>query len=153
MGEEKNLISLKEAAEISGYSADYIGQLIRAGKIPGKQVYTNITWMTTAEAVLAHKSKGKNNKKESIADKAIKRKRLFGMQINILKLIMQNFKAAMPLVIIVFVSLILLISYLFYLTLSDNGSKLDGWPGDKAEREVLTFWVSTILQIHEFTNL
>ena len=139
MGEEKNLISLKEAAEISGYSADYIGQLIRAGKIPGKQIYTNITWMTTAEAVLAHKSRGKNGKKESMADKAIKRKRLFGMQISILKLILQNFKAAMPLVIIIFVSLILLFSYLFHLALTDNGGMLDKLPGDKAAEEVLTF--------------
>jgi len=37
-------ISLKEAAEISGYSADYLGWLIRKGKIKGKKVYLNTSW-------------------------------------------------------------------------------------------------------------
>jgi hypothetical protein len=44
-------ISLKEAADISQYSPDYIGQLIREGKIEGKQVYSNISWVTTEQAV------------------------------------------------------------------------------------------------------
>jgi hypothetical protein len=44
-------ISLKEAASISGYSADYIGQLIRSGKLEGKQVFSNVSWMTTEEAI------------------------------------------------------------------------------------------------------
>jgi hypothetical protein len=42
---------LKEAASLSKYSSDYIGQLIRAGKIEGQQVYSNIAWVTTEEAV------------------------------------------------------------------------------------------------------
>ena len=50
MSQEK-YISLREAAEISGYSADYIGQLIRKGKLPGKQVFSNVAWMTTEDAV------------------------------------------------------------------------------------------------------
>jgi hypothetical protein len=44
-------ISLKEAAKISGYSADYVGQLIRGGKLEGKQVFSNVAWMTTEEAI------------------------------------------------------------------------------------------------------
>jgi len=44
-------ITLKEAAELSGYSADYIGQLIRKGKLPGTQVYSNVAWMTTHDAI------------------------------------------------------------------------------------------------------
>jgi len=44
-------ISLKEAAKISGYSADYVGQLIRSGKLEGKQVFSNVAWMTTEEAI------------------------------------------------------------------------------------------------------
>ena len=44
-------ISLKEAAKISGYSSDYIGQLIRQGKLSGKQVYCNVAWVTTEKAV------------------------------------------------------------------------------------------------------
>lgn len=44
-------ITLKEAAVITGYSSDYVGQLIRSGKVGGKQVYTNPVWMTTVEEV------------------------------------------------------------------------------------------------------
>ena len=49
--DSKQLISLKEAAKISGYSSDYVGQLIRSGKLEGKQVFSNVAWMTTEEAV------------------------------------------------------------------------------------------------------
>lgn len=50
-------ITLKEAAELSGYSADYVGQLIRQGKIAGEQVYANVAWVTTEEAVLSYLNK------------------------------------------------------------------------------------------------
>lgn len=53
-------ISLKEAAEISGYSPDYVGQLIRRGKLHGKQVFSNVSWMTTEDAILKYLE---NNKK------------------------------------------------------------------------------------------
>lgn len=61
---EKKYISLKEAAKISGYAPDYVGQLIRNGKIPGKQVYCNIAWVTTEEAVHAYKKEGKKEGKQ-----------------------------------------------------------------------------------------
>ena len=48
---KEKYITLKEAAEISGYTPDYVGQLIRKGKLPGKQVYCTVQWMTTAEAI------------------------------------------------------------------------------------------------------
>lgn len=51
MAKEK-YISLKEAAQLSGYSPDYVGQLIRRGKLQGKQVFSNVAWMTTEEAIL-----------------------------------------------------------------------------------------------------
>ncbi|MFZ2886889.1 MAG: hypothetical protein WA021_03665 [Minisyncoccia bacterium] len=55
MGSQKRetdqFISLREAAEISGYTADYVGQLIRRGKLPGKQVFSNVAWVTTREAL------------------------------------------------------------------------------------------------------
>lgn len=121
MGEEKKFITLKEAAKISGYSADYVGQLIRGGKIDGKQVYTNITWMTTADAVLSYKHKGKNNNKSSgIKDIVITQKRLFGLQLNVLKLIWQNFKSAMPVIFILLVSLVLVITYLLHALFYNN---------------------------------
>ncbi len=51
MTKKTEFISLREAAAISGYSPDYVGQLIRSGKLPGKQVFANVAWMTTPEAV------------------------------------------------------------------------------------------------------
>ena len=56
------LISLKEAADMTGYSSDYIGQLIRAGKLPGKQVFTNVSWVTTREAVFEYAKKDRKTK-------------------------------------------------------------------------------------------
>lgn len=54
-------ITLKEASELFGYSPDYIGQLIRKGKIEGKQVYASVAWVTTKETLedyLAREKKG-----------------------------------------------------------------------------------------------
>ncbi len=47
----EKLISLKEASKISGYASDYVGQLIREGKIKGKQVYRAVAWVTTEDAI------------------------------------------------------------------------------------------------------
>ncbi len=49
--QEKGYITLKEAAKISNYTPDYVGQLIRAGKIQGEQVYCNVAWVTTPEEI------------------------------------------------------------------------------------------------------
>src|SRR5204862_5451596 len=49
--DSRKYISLKEAAKLSGYSADYVGQLIRNRKLEGKQVFSNVAWMTTEEAL------------------------------------------------------------------------------------------------------
>ncbi len=48
---EKEYLSLKEASELTGYSSDYVGQLIRSGKIQGKQIYSHVSWVTTKEAL------------------------------------------------------------------------------------------------------
>src|SRR3989344_2005979 len=60
-------ISLKEASLISGYAPDYIGQLIRSGKLEGKQVYANVAWMTTESAIRAYVagSSGKETAREA----------------------------------------------------------------------------------------
>lgn len=62
---DSEFISLKEASELSGYSSDYVGQLIREGKIPGKQVFSNVAWVTTEAAVrdyIANKGKVSTSK-------------------------------------------------------------------------------------------
>ncbi len=57
MNSPNELISLKEAAQLSGYTPDYIGQLIRSGKLPGQQVFSNVAWMTTEEAIRGYMEK------------------------------------------------------------------------------------------------
>src|SRR3989338_9839948 len=68
--ENEKMITLKEAAKISGYAPDYIGQLIRKGKLPGKQVYCMVAWMTTEEAVRRYMQKSAEKQQNpSLADK------------------------------------------------------------------------------------
>lgn len=55
----KDHITLKEAAVISGYTSDYLGQLIRKGKLPGEQVYSSVAWVTTREALISYVEDGK----------------------------------------------------------------------------------------------
>ena len=64
----KDSITLKEASELSGYSQDYIGQLIRMGKLSGKQVYYNVAWVTTKEALDEYIDKAREKKSKGIAD-------------------------------------------------------------------------------------
>ncbi len=54
-------ITLKEASKMTGYSPDYLGQLIRKGKLEGKQVYLNVAWMTTEKAVKDYLGSSKPN--------------------------------------------------------------------------------------------
>jgi hypothetical protein len=49
--DEKEYLTLKQASERFGYSPDYIGQLIRKGKIEGKQIVANVAWVTTEDAM------------------------------------------------------------------------------------------------------
>jgi len=122
MEDDIKLITLKEAAEISGYSADYIGQLIRAGKISGKQVYTNITWMTTAEAVLEYQKKLKagNENKNTLKDVIGDKRRLLTMEFNIIKLFFQTFKFALPILIVIILCFLILSTYIIYFLTNNN---------------------------------
>jgi hypothetical protein len=69
MNKKSEYISLREAAAMSGYTPDYVGQLIRSGKLPGKQVFANVAWMTTEEAIREYigSKKGKNAAKDAVA--------------------------------------------------------------------------------------
>jgi hypothetical protein len=62
-------ITLKEAGERFGYSQDYLGQLIRKGKLEGKLVYSHVAWVTTPEAVEEYLAGNKKKKQGTeIAD-------------------------------------------------------------------------------------
>lgn len=64
MGKSKEkYITLKEAAEISGYAPDYVGQLIRGGKLEGKQVFSNVAWVTTEHAIREYMDRSKKGSK------------------------------------------------------------------------------------------
>lgn len=121
MTDEKNLISLKDAAKISGYSADYIGQLIRAGKIPGKQVCCTVAWMTTADAVTAYKNKGNASAKLTLKEKFTNRTRMMKMELDIIKLFFKTFKYSLPLLLVIFICFISISFFVVYLI----GTKTD----------------------------
>jgi hypothetical protein len=44
-------LTLKEAADKTDYTPDYIGQLIRAGKIEGKQIYSSVAWVANEHSL------------------------------------------------------------------------------------------------------
>jgi len=68
MGKSKDkFITLKEAAEISGYAPDYVGQLIRGGKLEGKQVFSNVAWVTTEDAIREYMDRSKKGGKSTAA--------------------------------------------------------------------------------------
>lgn len=71
---KEKMITLKEAAKISGYAPDYIGQLIRKGRLPGRQVYCTVAWMTTEEAMRNYIAKNKNGERDlTLKEKIITR--------------------------------------------------------------------------------
>jgi hypothetical protein len=141
MEDEKKLISLKEAATLSGYSADYIGQLIRAGKIPGKQVYTNITWMTTAEAVIQYKKKSKSEiyNKSTLKEKISSRKRLIAMEFDIIRLFFQTFRSALPILVVLLISFLLLVTSVIYISFSKNSNFNQTNKNINLEQKSITF--------------
>jgi len=112
-------ISLKEAARISGYAPDYIGYLIRKGKIPGKPVYCNIAWMTTAEAVLSYKNgEAKKKRKTSFRDRILeffkeKKEKLF-WEVNVMKIFFKTFRYVLPIIIILILSFSILVFYILH---------------------------------------
>ncbi len=59
-GKLAKFISLKDAAKKSGYAPDYIGWLIRKGKIKGKKVHANISWQVLASDIIKYCRTTKN---------------------------------------------------------------------------------------------
>lgn len=117
---QNELVSLKVAAQITGYSSDYIGQLIRANKIAGRQVYSNIAWMTTVKAVMDYKladSKDHN----SLAYKLKIYFRKLNMELIALKLFFNTFKTILP---IIFLILIITFSFIFFWGFKSQGQEI-----------------------------
>lgn len=71
--EHKTYISARRAAEITGYTSDYVGQLCRANKIESKIV--GRAWFVVEQSILQHKlvnDEVKTNKKTAKKRQAIK---------------------------------------------------------------------------------
>ena len=114
MSKNNDLITLKEASELTGYSPDYIGQLIRSGKITGRQVYTNITWMTTAAEIINYIRKAKNKKENTLKESIGRQTRLLGLQVNSFKMVLQNFPSLKYWFLILFVSFFILSLFILF---------------------------------------
>lgn len=55
-------VKASDASKKVGYTADYVGQLIRAGKVPGQQI--GRTWYVREDAILGHKSSARRGNKQ-----------------------------------------------------------------------------------------
>ena len=126
----RKLISLKEAARISGYNPDYIGQLIRSGEVPGKPVYREISWVTTAEAILAYKNrKSKKRKKGNLAQRTAGfflggAKNKLVVQLQLVKLFLRTFRWALPVIAIIIVCFSIL-AFFFFTQVFQNHSIIE----------------------------
>lgn len=124
-------ITLKEAAKISGYSPDYIGYLIREGKIPGKQIYHSVAWVTTKEEIVRYKrQKDKGEKPGSFKEKTQKIKGRISGELEVLKLFFKTSRYLLSVIIILILSFTILIVYLFSAL---KGSDLPSEPIEEPE--------------------
>ncbi len=117
MSKEK-FITLKEASKISGFAPDYVGQLIRMGKISGKQVYSTVAWVTTEEAVLEYLQKKGEGEKAPLSwrsmSEQVRRLQAYGKYE---KQIAKFFKVVMYLAISLLIIFALLLFYIFSVAL------------------------------------
>jgi hypothetical protein len=135
---DEKFISLKEAAEISGYAPDYIGQLIRAGKITGKQVYTNVSWMTTEAAVLGYKNKSGQaiDAQADTGDFLGNFGRRIKLEIELLKQLSKTFKLFLPTISIFIISLFIFLLLLFSYLAGKGTAEVQQQPADKINNSI-----------------
>ena len=129
-------ISLKEASRISGYSSDYIGYLIREGKIEGRPVYTNISWQTTAEEVLNYKNRTAKRDAESgkkMVNNFLHFQRRASREIRIIKLFFATFRSVLPIILVLILSFSILIGFFLYIGLGKQNI-LNSKPQGNLER-------------------
>lgn len=119
--QKEKYITLKEAAKISGYAPDYIGQLIRKGKLKGKQVYCTVAWMTTEDAIRGYSQKphGKNGNlslREKLIEKFWQTKTWLVFQMKLASM----FKAILYFSIILSVGFSFFLFYIFSVSLDNK---------------------------------
>ncbi|MCZ2845889.1 MAG: hypothetical protein O2U61_05250, partial [Candidatus Bathyarchaeota archaeon] len=69
----RKYIALKEAAEITGYHPDYIGYLIRKGKIRAKKTYGSSAWLVYKGDILTYKHRKQKSEKRTKEKKSVNR--------------------------------------------------------------------------------
>ena len=116
-------ITLKEAAKISGYAPDYIGQLIRKGKLPGKQVYCTVAWMTTEKSLGEYMQKNQDRDKSkniSLREKSTERLQQIKNSVLLEIKFARLYKTVLYLSIILSVGFSLLLFYIFSVSLDNK---------------------------------
>jgi len=93
---------------LTNYAPDYIGQLIRGGKIRGEQVYSNVAWVTTEDEVRAY-----------MADKSRTVKFAEGIE-KVEALGERAFSYALYAVIALLFLALLVMQYILYVSLDDS---------------------------------
>lgn len=74
----KKIITLKQAAELTGYNQDYLGYLVRNGEIKAKKVGRN--WMTTEQEIQSFIFRQKvRSGNMAVKDFVLSRRRLFAI--------------------------------------------------------------------------
>jgi len=115
---KEKYITLKEAAKISGYAPDYIGQLIRKGKLPGKQMYCTVAWMTTEESIKQYMQKSAEKQENpSLTDKIQEKFQQIKTRILLEIKLAQLFKTILYFAIILSVIFSLLLFYIFSISI------------------------------------
>jgi hypothetical protein len=129
----KKLLTLKEASSVTGYSSDYLGQLIRSGKLKGEKVFCQVTWKIDIAELESYKKNnngvsGITESKKPRQSEIVKLNLRFSAYLNraksellFFRLLLRNIKTILPL-ITVFLFCFILFSF-FALDLIFNTSK------------------------------
>ena len=130
---KEQYLTLKEASTLTGYSSDYIGQLIRRGKIAGKRVYANPVWMTTerdlTDYLIANRSNDSSEKRSEW--KIFNRFRFWRTRVRSELEILKLYKGVLYFTIIVSLIFSLFVFYVFSVN-------FDAWLSQRSDRVIET---------------
>jgi len=74
-------ISLREAAKLTGYSRDYVGYLIRSGKIQGQKTVGSSAWLVSEETILQYAMENKAGRIAARSGREIRRSATSGASV------------------------------------------------------------------------